>query len=206
MGSAAGSGVGGSDRSVSGRATSSSPSRPSAAATHSRGNSAAVAGERITSPASASPSRSTTALASGPAAIRSRGFSPARKKCAVPEATPTDIASRCAPRGAPGTRRVAITPWIPRAADAPRASCPGPVNMARIASPPNLRISPPSTPTAARSATNTALIASASVSEPMRPRRARRSLSAVKPETSPKTKVASSSRHAFSGSESSQIR
>jgi hypothetical protein len=125
-------------------------------------------------------------LAAGPLISSSRWIfgSPTRKKSKSPLCTPTDMRRVTLPEvvgNRPMTRSVARIRWEARAA---RSAWSGPWNSSRIASPPHLTRSAPSSRASVSNPAKVALRMSLISSAPTLPLRANRSVSRVNPEMS----------------------
>lgn len=144
----------------------------------------AVSGATRICPAVASPSHAQTVVAVGPTTISPRCGVPGAANSSGPNATPRLIDSLARPKPVDAWRNGHSAPWRSFAAAAARASCPGSRKPTINASPPKPRMSPPSACAAPprRSMMRSMSVMRASV--PSRPCLARRSDSAVKPETS----------------------
>jgi hypothetical protein len=160
---------------------------------------AASVGVSPISPASAIPSMTSVSLIAGPAMSSSRWTLPAMKKWNVPVPMPTDIRRMTVPPPAWMRPTRSIVRCISHAARAARSGCCGPSNIRRSASPPHFRRPAPQSYASSSSAVKTPSSVSRMISAPTLPFLARRSVSAVKPEISTKTRVASTSRCIESG-------
>ena len=146
------------------------------------------------SPASAIASIDRVSVIAGPAMSSSRWTLPVMKKWNVPVPIPTDIRRTIVPplRCSRPTR--SMVPCISQAARLARSAWSGPSNIRSSASPPHFRSPAPQSYASSRSAVKTPSSVSRMSSAPTLPFRASRSVSAVKPEMSTKTRVASTSR------------
>ena len=155
---------------------------------------AAVAGVTTTCPASATFSASAVAEAPGPRISSSRVGEPTRKRWMSPECTPTDIDRDSRPTD---VRTLAESRSAARISTAASHACSGwsgPRKRKSRASPPNFSSSPPRAALIRSIGEKTRFSVSTISSAPIRPRRERRSVRAVNPETSAKTRVPSTTR------------
>ncbi len=160
---------------------------------------AAVASLTSTSPACEASSSPNVAVVAGPVTISSRCVASRRNACTVPVWTPVDIRSDTGPTELIVEPACSMNHCMSTDARQARSAWPSPSKRISSASPRNLSTSPPWRSVIPISPSKTPLITRISSSEPARPFAARRSDSAVKPERSTETSVASSSRKRSSG-------
>ena len=145
-------------------------------------------------PAWAAASHLNTSVTAGPYGMTSVHEPDQRCSSKSPQWRPIDCDSRTRPPGAWIAGRSRIVRCMATAVSAARSRRSGPMNAMNSASPPKRRTCPSPAITSSIRRSKHVLTMSVSVSEPTRPRAARRSVSAVYPETSTNSSAASTLR------------